>query len=78
MQQARQPARPNTPATISELERLERRMERRWYDLAMAEQRGMPTHTLERMYDAYLRALDEYVQYTRRTDGRQQDKRLAS
>ena len=80
MQQARQQARPNTtPATTSELERLERRMERKWYDLAMAEQRGMPAHTLERMYDAYLRTLDEYVQYTRRAGSRQQDdKRLAS
>lgn len=78
MQQVRQQAR---PSAMSELERLERRMERKWYDLAMAEQRGMPVHTLERMYDAYLRALDEYVQYTRRTgdtrDKRQQ-KRLAS
>jgi hypothetical protein len=53
-----------TPST-SELERLERRMERKWYDLAMAEQRGQPAHVLERMYDAYLKALDEYVRCQR-------------
>lgn len=50
---------------MSELERLERRMEKKWYDLAMAEQRKQPVHVLERMYDAYLRALDEYVSYQR-------------
>ena len=52
---------------MSELERLERRMERKWYDLAMAEQRGQPVHVLERMYDAYLKALDEYIRYQRTT-----------
>jgi hypothetical protein len=56
----RPPARPMT-----ELERLERRMEKKWYDLAMAEQRKQPVHVLERMYDNYLRALDEYVRYQR-------------
>ena len=48
-----------------ELARLERRMERRWHDLAMAEQRGQPPHALERMYDAYLKALDDYISYQR-------------
>lgn len=49
----------------AELERLERRMERKWHDLAMAEQRGQPPHALERMYDAYLKALDDYINYQR-------------
>ena len=49
-----------------ELEQLEKRMERRWYDLATAEQRGKPTPVLEKMYDAYLRALDAYIAYQRR------------
>jgi hypothetical protein len=49
----------------TELERLERRMERRWYDLAMAEERRQPPHVLERMYDAYLQALEEFVLYQR-------------
>jgi hypothetical protein len=53
------------PQLTSELERIERRMEKKWYDLAMAEQRKQPVHVLERMYDAYLRALDEYVRYQR-------------
>ncbi|MGZ3663438.1 MAG: hypothetical protein ACXVDA_02995 [Ktedonobacterales bacterium] len=51
--------------TQAELARLERRMERKWHDLAMAEQRGQPPHALERMYDAYLKALDEYISYQR-------------
>lgn len=51
--------------TQAELERLERRMERKWHDLAMAEQRGQPPHALERMYDAYLKALDDYINYQR-------------
>ncbi len=52
--------------TQAELARLERRMERKWHDLAMAEQRGQPPHALERMYDAYLKALDDYINYQRR------------
>jgi hypothetical protein len=68
----RPPARP-----MSELERLERRMEKKWYDLAMAEQRKQPVHVLERMYDTYLRALDEYVSYQRAFNSSQAH-RLAS
>jgi hypothetical protein len=52
---------------MTELERLEHRMERRWYDLAMAEQRGLAPHVLDRMYDAYLRALDDFVLFQRGT-----------
>ncbi len=50
----------------AELARLERRMEHKWHDLAMAEQRGQPPHALERMYDAYLKALDDHINYQRR------------
>ena len=64
--------------SVAELERLERRMERRWYDLAMAEQRGQPPHALERMYQAYLRAMDEFVAYSRALAGRPTTTRLAS
>ncbi len=63
---------------MAELERLERRMERRWYDLAMAEQRGQPPHALERMYQTYLRAMDEFVAYSRALAGRPMTTRLAS
>ena len=62
---------------MTELERLERRMEKKWYDLAMAEQRGQPVHVLERMYEAYLKALDEYVRYQRSLNG-PQTRKLAS
>lgn len=63
---------------MSELERLERRMERKWFDLAMAEQRNQPVHVLERMYDAYLAALDAYIQYQRAHSSRPGADRLAS
>ncbi len=61
-----------------ELSLLEKRMERRWYDLAMAEQRGLPVRVLERMYDAYLSALDAYIACQRRTNGENSGGRLAS
>jgi hypothetical protein len=63
---------------MNELERLEKKMERKWYDLAMAEQRGQPMHVLERMYDAYLKALDDFVQYQRDLDRNAKRTRLAS
>ena len=65
-------------APMSELERLEHRMEKRWYDLAMAEQRGQPIHALERMYDAYLRALDDFIQYQRAHSPHPKPQRKAS
>ncbi len=67
-----------TEQTQTELERLERRMERRWYDLAMAEQRRQPPHALERMYQAYVRAMDEFLAYSRALAGRPTTTRLAS
>lgn len=54
----------------ADLHRAEQRMQRRWFDLAMAEQRGQPMSILERMYDTYLRALDEYVALQRRSSAR--------
>lgn len=69
---------PPTGYSLAELERLERRMERRWYDLAMAEQRGQPTHALERMFDAYINALDAYVDYHKALSGGRMASRLAS
>lgn len=63
---------------VSELERLERRMEKKWYDLAMAEQRGQPVHALERMYDAYLKSLDEFIQYQRTQAAHPMPRRKAS
>ena len=66
-------------AAMTELERLERRMERRWFDLAMAEQRNQPPHVLDRMFDVYLKALDEFVTLDRRlVAARRTSARLAS
>jgi len=62
----------------AQLQSAEQRMQRRWFDLAMAEQRGQPMPVLERMYDTYLRALDEYVVLQRRTSARGMTARLAS
>jgi len=67
------------PYTLADLARLERQMERRWHDLALAEQRGQPIHVLERMYDGYLDALDEYMRCQRALNQRQSGSdRLAS
>ncbi len=65
-------------ASDAELARLARRVESRWYDLAMAEERGQPTHVLERMYAAYLRALDELVAAQRASAGYDTQTQLAS
>jgi len=54
----------------AEIARLEKRMERYWFDLAMAEQRGQPAHALERMYDRYLKSLDEFIACQRAADDR--------
>jgi hypothetical protein len=65
-------------APMRQLAQLEKQMERRWYDLAMAEQRGLPAHVLERMYDAYLSALDAYITYQRQLNDQESSGRLAS
>jgi hypothetical protein len=65
-------------ASMRQLAQLEKRMERRWYDLAMAEQRGQPSHVLERMYEAYLASLDAYITYHRRLSDQESSGRLAS
>jgi hypothetical protein len=62
----------------NQLERLERRLEQCWRNLALAEQRGQPAHRLERMYAAYLRQLDAYVRAQREEIGIEARTRLAS
>jgi hypothetical protein len=64
--------------SITHLELLERRLERRWRDLALAEQRGQPPRVLERMYAAYVRDLDVYVRAQRAEAGREAHTQLAS
>ena len=46
--------------TPTELEHAEKRMQQKWYDLAMAEQKGVAVQVLERMYNAYMLAVEEY------------------
>lgn len=67
-----------TQQTRRQLERLERTLERQWRTLALAEQRGQPTTTLERMYAAYLRTLDAYIVCARAHEGHDAASRLAS
>ena len=44
----------------TELEYAEKRMRQKWYDLVMAEQKGASVPVLERMYNAYMLAVEEY------------------
>ncbi len=67
-----------TENTREQLARLERTLERQWRSLALAEQRGRPTPTLERMYAAYLRTLDAYIVCARAHVGKDAASRLAS
>jgi hypothetical protein len=46
--------------TTQELEHAEKRVQQKWYDLVMAEQKGAATPALERMYNAYMLAVEEY------------------
>ncbi len=45
---------------MTEREYAEQRVQQKWYELVMAEEQGMPVAGLERFYQAYLRAVDEY------------------
>ena len=67
-----------TENTRRQLARLERTLERQWRNLALAEQRGLPAPTLERMYAAYLRTLDAYIVCARAHVGKDAASRLAS
>ena len=46
--------------TSAQLEHAHKRMKQKWFDLAMAEQRGVSVAVLERMYNAYILAVEEY------------------
>ena len=46
--------------TPTELEYAEKRMQQKWYDLAMAEEKGATVPVLERMFNAYMLAVEEY------------------
>ena len=44
----------------TQLEYAEKRMKQKWFDLVMAEQKGASVPALERMYNAYMLAVEEY------------------
>ena len=46
--------------TSAQLEYAQKRMQQKWYELAMAEQHGVAMPTLERLYNAYVLAMEEY------------------
>ncbi len=45
---------------MTECEYAEQRVQQKWYELVMAEEQGMPVQGLERFYQAYLRAVEDY------------------
>jgi len=44
----------------AQLERAQQRMEQKWYNLVMAEQRSESMPVLERLYNSYVLAMEEY------------------
>ncbi len=46
--------------TSAELERVEMRMKKKWHELVVAEQQGASMPVLERMYNMYMLAVEEY------------------
>jgi len=45
---------------MTERERAEQRMQQKWYDLVMAEQQGVSQQQLERLYNSYILAVEDY------------------
>ena len=46
--------------TLAQLEYAQKRMQQKWYELAMAEQHGAAMPALERLYNGYVLAMEEY------------------
>ena len=46
---------------MNALERAERRLRQRWYDLALAEGQGQPAEILQQRYERYFTALHAYM-----------------
>ena len=46
--------------TLAQLEYAQKRMEQKWYELAIAEQHGAAMPALERLYNGYVLAMEEY------------------
>ena len=75
---------PTTQASIAaeqaQLNRLRKQVDDRWRALAQAQERGAqpPAETLERLYDAYMRAVDAYVARQRALTRSRGEQRRAS
>ena len=48
--------------TETEREYAEQRMQQKWYELVMAEQQGASQQQLERLYNSYMLAVEDYNQ----------------
>jgi hypothetical protein len=83
---AAQPAgKPTTQATVvaeqAQLNRLRKQVDDRWRALAQAQERGAQpsaADALERLYDAYMRAVDAYVARQRALTRSRGEQRRAS
>ena len=64
--------------TIVELEYAEKRMRQKWYDLVMEEQSGASLQVLERMFNAYMLAVEEYNRCLERIQSQHHTTRKAS
>jgi hypothetical protein len=47
--------------SVARLEYAEKRMRKQWYEMVMAGERGASLSVLERMYDSYMKVLEEYL-----------------
>ena len=50
------------------LETIEKIIQRRWHRLVQAEQQGQPTEVLERLYQSYQRAVEQYAWLSQQSD----------
>lgn len=66
-------------AEKAQLNRLRRQVDERWRALALAQERGRASDAaLERLYDAYMRAVDDYVARQRALNRSRPEQRRAS
>lgn len=74
------PARMSAAAEQAQLARLRKQVDDRWRTLALAQERETPASSasLERLYDAYMRAVDAYVARQRALTRSRGEQRRAS
>ncbi len=74
------PARMSAAAEQAQLARLRKQVDDRWRTLALAQERATPASSaaLERLYDAYMRAVDAYVARQRALTRSRGEQRRAS